>query len=133
MKSPEAESCPGCPSRMYPVSETDSVSIFRDLISEPDNGEGFIEFLGQMNDYEILKKGLAESTRVVRKKYFKCAGKSDAILTVQSSSGVWLAAWAVGLLKTLQEATKDVLAACLEVKREEAERVPRDDATIHYM
>jgi len=36
--------------------------------------ESFIEFLGQVNDYEILKKGLADSLRVVRKKYsyFKC-------------------------------------------------------------
>jgi len=79
-----------------------------------------------MNVYEILKIGLADSIRVVRK-------KCDAFLTVQSSNGFWLAAWAVGLLKTLQEATKDVLAACFVVKREEAERVPRDDATIHYM
>jgi hypothetical protein len=116
-----------------PVSETDSVSIFRVLISEPDNGEGFIEFLGQMNDYEILKKGLADSIRVMWKEYIKCAEKWDSFLTVQSSNVFWLAAWPVGLLKTLQGATKGVLAASFEVKREETERVPRDDATLHYM
>jgi hypothetical protein len=79
------------------VSETDSTSIFRVLISEPDNGEVFIEFLGQVSDYEIFKKGLADSPRVVRKEYFKCAETWDAFLTVQSGKEFWLAARAIGL------------------------------------
>jgi hypothetical protein len=54
--------------------------------------EGFIEFLGQVNDYEILKKRLADSLQVVRKEYFKCAETWDAFLTVQSSNEFWLAA-----------------------------------------
>ena len=112
-----------------PVSETESVSIFRVPISEPDNEEGFIEFLGQVNDYEILKKGLADSLRFVRKECFKCAETWDAFLAVRSSNGFWLGTWAVGLLKTQQEATRVLLA----IKREQAERVPRDDATLHYM
>jgi hypothetical protein len=68
------------------VSETDSVSIFRVLITQPDNRDWFIEFLGQVNDYEILKKGLADSLRIVRKEYFKWAETWDAFLTVQSSN-----------------------------------------------
>ena len=112
-----------------PVSETESVSIFRVPISEPDNEEGFIEFLGQVNDYEILKKGLADSLRVVRKECFKCAETWGAFLAVRRSNGFWLGTWPVGLLKTQQEATKVSLA----IKREQAERVPRDDATLHYM
>jgi hypothetical protein len=36
-------------------------------------------------------------------------------------------------MKTKQEATKVLLAACFEMKREQAERVPRDDATLLYM
>jgi hypothetical protein len=115
------------------VSETDSISIFRVLISEPDNGEGFIESLGQVSDYEIFKKGLPDSLRVVRKEYFKCAETWNAFLMVQSGNEFWLAARAVGLLNTQQEATKVLLKACFEMKREQAERVPRDDVTPHYM
>ena len=73
------------------------------------NGEGFIEFLGQVNDYEILKKGLADSLRIVRKEYFKCAETYDAFLTVEISNEFRLAVWAVGLLKTQHEARKALL------------------------
>jgi hypothetical protein len=38
------------------VFKIDSASIFRVLISEPDDGEGFIKRLDQPNDYEIPKK-----------------------------------------------------------------------------
>jgi hypothetical protein len=86
-----------------------------------------------VSDYKILKKGLADSLRVVRKEYFKCAETWDAFLTVQSINELWLAAWAVGLLKIQQEATNILLAACFEMKREKAERAPRDDATLHYL
>jgi hypothetical protein len=114
------------------VSETDSISVFKVLISEPDKEKDFIEFLGQVSDYAIFKKGLADSLRVVRKEYFKCAETWDTFLTIQSGNEFWLAARAVGLLNT-QEATKVLLEACFEMKREQAERVPRDDATPHYV